>query len=116
MSTSRGRHQILPSSECRLRMTAPGRTPLLSGRSRAITKYRPDFEALAATPTRLVIAVGEESAGTVTDRTSRALAERFGREPAVFPSHHGGFVGGEDGFAGQPEAFARRLREVLEAG
>ena len=90
--------------------------PLLSGRSWAITRYQPDFEALAATPTRLVIAVGEESAGTVTDRTSRALAERLGLEPAVFPSHHGGFVGGEGGFAGQPEAFARRLREVLDQG
>jgi pimeloyl-ACP methyl ester carboxylesterase len=89
--------------------------PLLSGRSWAITKYRPDFEALTATPTRLVIAVGEESADTVTDRTSRALAKRLGREPAVFPSHHGGFVGGDGGFAGQPEAFARRLRAVLDA-
>jgi hypothetical protein len=32
----------------------------------------------------------------------------------VFPSHHGGFLGGESGYAGQPEAFARRLREVLD--
>src|ERR671938_1214361 len=36
--------------------------PLLSDRSRAITDYRPDVEALAAAPTRIVIAVGEESA------------------------------------------------------
>lgn len=88
--------------------------PLLSGRSWAVTAYQPNLEVLAATPTRVVVAVGEESAGTVTDRTSRALAARLGREPAVFPSHHGGFVGGEGGFAGQPEAFAHRLREVLE--
>lgn len=88
--------------------------PLLSGRSSAVTSYRPDFQALAAAPTRIVIAVGEESAGTVTDRTSRAAAARLGQEPAVFPSHHGGFVGGEGGFAGQPEAFARRLRQVLQ--
>jgi hypothetical protein len=32
----------------------------------------------------------------------------------VFPSHHGGFMGGEYGYAGQSEAFARRLREVLD--
>jgi hypothetical protein len=32
----------------------------------------------------------------------------------VFPSHHGGFMGGEFGSAGQPEAFARRLRDVLD--
>jgi pimeloyl-ACP methyl ester carboxylesterase len=88
--------------------------PLLSGRSWAVTRYRPDFQALAAAPTRIVVAVGEESAGTVTDRTSRALAGLLGQEPTVFPSHHGGFVGGEGGFAGQPEAFARRLRQVLD--
>jgi pimeloyl-ACP methyl ester carboxylesterase len=29
------------------------------------------------------------------------------------PDHHGGFLGGEHGYAGQPEAFAARLREVL---
>lgn len=88
--------------------------PLLSGRSWAVARYRPDFQALAAAPTRIVVAVGEESAGTVTDRTSRALAHRLGQEPTVFPSHHGGFVGGDGGFAGQPEAFARRLRQVLD--
>jgi hypothetical protein len=32
----------------------------------------------------------------------------------VFPSHHGGFLGGEFGYPGQPEAFAARLREVLD--
>jgi hypothetical protein len=33
----------------------------------------------------------------------------------VFPSHHGGFLGGEFGYAGQPEAFAERLHEVLDS-
>ncbi|MET0492944.1 MAG: hypothetical protein ABW000_07405 [Actinoplanes sp.] len=32
----------------------------------------------------------------------------------VFPSHHGGFLGGEFGYAGRPEEFAAKLREVLE--
>ena len=64
----------------------------------------------------MIIAVGEESAGTVTARTSAAIAELLGQQPTVFPSHHGGFVGGESGYAGQPEAFARRLREVLDDG
>src|SRR5437868_537623 len=89
--------------------------PLLSDRSRAITSYRPDVEALAAAPTRIVIAVGEESAGTFTGRTAVATAELLGQQATVFPSHHGGFMGGEFGYAGQPEAFARRLREVLDA-
>ena len=88
--------------------------PLLSDRSWAITSYRPDVDALAAAPTRIVIAVGEESQGTFTGRTAVATAELLGQQAAVFPSHHGGFVGGESGYGGQPEAFARRLREVLD--
>jgi len=88
--------------------------PLLSDRSWAVSGYRPDFDALVASPTRIVIAVGEESAGTFTGRTSVATAELLGQEATVFPSHHGGFLGGESGYAGQPEAFARRLREVLD--
>ncbi len=87
--------------------------PLLSGRSRAVTSFRPDFEALRRAPTRIVIAVGEESIGTFTGRTSVATAERLGEQATVFPSHHGGFMGGEFGYPGKPEAFARRLREVL---
>ena len=90
--------------------------PLLSDRSWAITSYRPDVDALRAAPTRVVIAVGEESAGTVTARTSASIAELLGQQPTVFPSHHGGFVGGESGYAGQPEAFARRLRNILDDG
>jgi hypothetical protein len=89
---------------------------LLSDRSWAITSYRPDVDALRAAPTRVVIAVGEESAGTVTARTSAAASALLGQQPTVFPSHHGGFLGGESGYAGQPEAFARTLREVLDDG
>jgi pimeloyl-ACP methyl ester carboxylesterase len=87
--------------------------PLLSDRSWPVSSYRPDVDALAAAPTRIVIAVGEESQGTFTGRTAVATAELLGQEATVFPSHHGGFLGGEFGYAGQPEAFARKLREVL---
>jgi pimeloyl-ACP methyl ester carboxylesterase len=87
--------------------------PLLSDRSWAITDYRPDVEALAAARTRVVIAVGEESEGTFTGRTSLATAAMLGQRATVFPSHHGGFLGGDSGYAGQPENFARRLRAVL---
>jgi pimeloyl-ACP methyl ester carboxylesterase len=90
--------------------------PLLSDRSWAITSYRPDVDALAAARTRVVIAVGEESEGTFTGRASVATAELLGQEATVFPSHHGGFLGGEFGYAGQPEAFARTLRRVLDGG
>ena len=88
--------------------------PLLSDRSWAVSGYRPDVEALAAAPTRIVIAVGEESEDVFTGRTAVATAELLGQQATVFPSHHGGFLGGEFGYAGQPEAFARKLREVLD--
>lgn len=88
--------------------------PLLSDRSNAVTEYQPDVDALTAAPTRIVIAEGEESVGTFTGRTAEATAELLGQEATIFPSHHGGFMGGEFGYAGQPEAFAKRLREVLE--
>jgi pimeloyl-ACP methyl ester carboxylesterase len=88
--------------------------PLLSDRSWAISGYRLDLDALAVAPTRIVIAVGEESSGIFTGRTAVATAVLLGQQATVFPSHHGGFMGGEFGYAGQPEAFARRLREVLD--
>jgi pimeloyl-ACP methyl ester carboxylesterase len=90
-------------------------SPLLSDRSWAITSYRPDVNALAAAPTRVVIAVGEESGAAFTGRTSRATAELLGQDATVFPSHHGGFLGAESGYPGKPEAFARKLRAVLDA-
>ena len=88
--------------------------PLLSDRSWAVSSYRPDVAALAAAQARVVIGVGEESLGTFTGRAAVATAELLGQEATVFPSHHGGFLGGEFGYAGQPEAFARKLREVLD--
>lgn len=87
--------------------------PLLSDRSWAVSSHRPDADAIAAAPTRVVIAVGEESQGLLTERTSVATAELLGQRVTVFPSHHGGFCDGEYGYPGKPDEFARRLREVL---
>lgn len=87
--------------------------PLLSDRSWAISDYRPGVDTLTAAPTRIVIAVGEETGNTFTGRTAVAMATLLGQQATVFPSHHGGFLGGEHGYAGQPEAFARKLHDVL---
>jgi pimeloyl-ACP methyl ester carboxylesterase len=88
--------------------------PLLSGVSNAVTAFRPDVAALTGASTRVVVAAGIESTGSVTWRTSAALAEALGQELTVFPSHHSGFAGDENGYPGQPEAFAARLRAVLD--
>ncbi|MEV4057368.1 alpha/beta hydrolase [Amycolatopsis sp. NPDC049688] len=89
--------------------------PLLSERSLGVTAYEPDVEALAAAPARIVVAVGAESRDVFTGRAAIGTAALLGQEATVFPSHHGGFLGGEFGYAGEPEAFAKKLREVLEA-
>ncbi|HET9522235.1 MAG TPA: alpha/beta hydrolase [Candidatus Limnocylindrales bacterium] len=78
-----------------------------------ITHYEPEFDALRAAQTRIVIAAGEGSEGEMANRGAYAVAERLGTEVAVFPSDHGGFLGGEYGQAGDPDAFAARLRDVL---
>ena len=80
------------------------------------TRYEPDLDALRAASTRIVVAAGRESEGEFTHRAALAVAERLRTEATIFPSHHGGFLGGEYGYAGKPAEFAARLREVLDAG
>jgi pimeloyl-ACP methyl ester carboxylesterase len=77
------------------------------------THYQPDFEALRAASTRIVIAAGVESEGQLACRGALAAAEKLGTEPVRFPGDHGGFLGGEYGQAGEPDAFAAKLRDVL---
>jgi pimeloyl-ACP methyl ester carboxylesterase len=79
----------------------------------AAARYEHDFDALRASPTRIVIAAGAESDGELAHRAAVAMAERLGTDAVIFPSHHGGFLGGEFGMSGEPEAFAAVLREVL---
>lgn len=75
--------------------------------------YRPDYDALAALGERVVLAYGRESGEESPARSARAVAARIGRPAVEFPSHHAGFLGGEFGQRGDPEAFAERLRSVL---
>ncbi|MFB8000673.1 alpha/beta fold hydrolase [Nocardia sp. NPDC056000] len=68
--------------------------------------WRPDLDGLRATPVRIIVGIGETSAGLFCDRTSRQLTAALDIEPELFPGGHGGFM--ED-----PEAFAKRVRELL---
>ena len=76
--------------------------------------YEPDIDALRAAFTRIVMAAGTESEGELANRGAYAVAEGLGTQPVVFPSGHGGFLGGEYGQSGDPDGFAAKLREVLE--
>jgi pimeloyl-ACP methyl ester carboxylesterase len=89
--------------------------PLLGQTILPVTSYQPEFRALRAAPTRIVLAAGIESEGELANRGAHALAERLGTEPVKFPSHHGGFLGGEYGWPGEPDAFAAKLHEVLDS-
>jgi pimeloyl-ACP methyl ester carboxylesterase len=92
------------------------RTDPMLGHSVITTiRYEPDFKALRAASTRIVLAAGAESEGEMANRGAAAVAERLGTELVTFPSHHGGFLGGEYGWSGEPDAFAAKLRDVLEA-
>lgn len=88
--------------------------PLLWQNNRTCVPYQPDLDALRSTPTRVVVAAGEESAREFTGRASTGLADALGLELTVFPSHHAGFLGGEFGQQGRPTEFAARLREELD--
>lgn len=79
------------------------------------THYQPDFDALRAASTRIVIGAGAESDGELAHRAAVAVAERLGTTLVTFPSGHGGFLGGEYGQTGEPQAFAATLRGVLTA-
>ena len=87
--------------------------PLVGQNITSCTHYQPDFDALRAASTRIVLAAGAESEGEMAHRGALGVAERLGTEPVIFPSNHGGFLGGEYGQRGDPDGFAATLREVL---
>jgi pimeloyl-ACP methyl ester carboxylesterase len=89
--------------------------PLLGQNIVSSTHYEPDFEALRSASTRIVVAAGAESEGELANRGAHAVAERLGTTPVTFPGGHAGFLGGEYGQMGEPEAFGVRLREALAA-
>ena len=89
--------------------------PLVGQNIMSCNSHQHDFDALRAASTSAVIAVGAESGETLARRAGEAVAERLGTTPVIFPSDHAGFLGGEYGQTGDPDAFAAKLREVLAA-
>ena len=87
--------------------------PLVGLNMNSTVGYCHDFDALRAAPVRIVLGVGSESANMIAGRAGAAVAERLGLAPVTFPGGHDGFVGGEYGGMGKPDAFAAVLREVL---
>jgi pimeloyl-ACP methyl ester carboxylesterase len=77
---------------------------------RPVSGYVPDIAALRSTPTRIVVAGGEQSRAKPHPayQATVALAERLGTEVVHFPGHHGGF-------GSHPSAFAETLHATLGA-
>jgi pimeloyl-ACP methyl ester carboxylesterase len=89
--------------------------PLVRQNMISCPHYQHDFDALRTAPTRIIVGVGEESGPMVTGRAGVAVAERLGTTPVTFPGGHDGFLGGEYGGMGKPDAFAAALRTVLDS-
>jgi pimeloyl-ACP methyl ester carboxylesterase len=87
--------------------------PLVGQNMVSCPSYQHDFDAIRAGSTRVVLGVGTSSAQLVTGRSAVAVAERIGSTAVTFPGGHDGFLGGEYGGMGEPDAFAAKLREVL---
>jgi len=81
--------------------------PLLGLHMTACVGYQPDFGALRAAPTRILLGVGTQSGQMMAGRAAAAVAERLGTTPVTFP-------GGHDGFLTDTGAFAAILRTALD--
>jgi pimeloyl-ACP methyl ester carboxylesterase len=88
--------------------------PLLGQNIVTCNTYRHDFGALRAASTRVVIGVGTTSGQMIAGRAGLAVAERLGTSPVTFPGGHDGFLGGEYGGMGEPDAFAATLHKILD--
>ncbi len=59
--------------------------PLLGQNIVTCTHYEPDFDALRAASTRIVLAAGVESDGEMAHRGAEAVAERLGTDAGDLP-------------------------------
>jgi pimeloyl-ACP methyl ester carboxylesterase len=73
---------------------------------RPLGAYVPDLKALRAGRPRVVVAIGEQSAGLPIEAMGLALAAKLGSEPVIFPGDH-------MGFETHTEAFAESLHRVF---
>ena len=87
--------------------------PLVGQNMISGSHYQHDFDALRTASTRIVVGVGAESGQMIPGRAAVAVAERLGTTPVTFPGGHDGFLGGEYGRTGDPDAFAATLRKAL---
>lgn len=71
-----------------------------------LSLYRPDVEALRTRAPRVVVAIGEDSAGKPIHEMALALAHKLGTEPVPFPGDH-------LGYGRHAAAFAKTLHQIF---
>ncbi|TBN56293.1 alpha/beta hydrolase [Glaciihabitans arcticus] len=81
----------------------------LSHELQATTRFVPNIHALTTSTTRVVIGVGRDSTGQLTEQTSLALAEELGERVTHMPGDHVAFLV-------DPAGFAASVREILAGG
>ena len=74
-----------------------------------------DVAAVAAAPTRVLVAGGTASGEQLAVRAARGLAAQLGQPVTDLPGHHIGFAPVEWGMGSDPAGFAAALREVLDS-
>jgi pimeloyl-ACP methyl ester carboxylesterase len=72
----------------------------------AVRRYKIDFAALSAAPTRIILAGGSAGKKFIGYRAAAVVAERLHTNIVDCPGHHMGYMT-------HPQAFAKLLREVL---
>ena len=100
--------EVTPEMEAALQRMQQNLDTLFAQYLLPITTYVPDVAALQAGSSRVVVGVGEASAGDFAHDAAVALAGRLGTEAMTFPGGHGGYTS-------HPAAFAAQLREVFQA-
>lgn len=73
----------------------------------ALSTFVPDVTTLRAGAPKVIVAIGEASAGQPIETMSLALSNALGVRPLRVPGDH-------SGFEAEPAAFARQLESVLE--
>src|SRR5688572_10520756 len=63
-----------------------------------LSTYRPDVDALRSGKPRIVVAIGDDSAGQPIHDMGLALTRKLGIEPTPFPGDHMGFESDPKGF------------------
>ena len=77
-----------------------------------LSTYRPAIDTLRSGAPRIVVAIGEQSAGQPIAAMGQALADRLGLAPTTFPGDHMGFEADAAAFAAALDRALTPAKEV----